>query len=67
LKNKGIQHIDNAKSRGDLCFRVTVEVPTGLTEKQKNALREFSQSCGDKNHAKKEGFFKKLRKIGWGN
>ena len=67
LKNKGIQHIDNAKIRGDLCFRVTVEVPTGLTEKQKNALREFSQSCGDKNHAKKEGFFKKLRKIGWGN
>ena len=67
LKNSGIQHIKNEKQRGDLCFKVIVEVPTGLTEKQKNALREFSQSCGDKNHTKKEGFFKKLRKTGWGS
>ena len=67
LKNSGIQHTNNAKYRGDLYFKVIVEVPTGLTEKQKNALREFSQSCGEKNHAKKDGFFKKLRKTGWGN
>lgn len=67
LRNSGIQHINNAKQRGDLVFRVTVEVPMGLTEKQKNALRDFSESCGNKNHAKKEGFFKKLRKIGGGN
>ena len=62
LKNRGIQHIKNAKQRGDLYFKVVVEVPTGLNEKQKNALREFNASCGNKNHEKKESFFKKFRK-----
>ena len=62
LKNRGIQYINNAKQRGDLYFKVIVEVPTGLTEKQKNSLREFSESCGNKNHTKKESFFKKFKK-----
>ena len=61
LKNRGIQHINNPKQRGDLYFKVIVEVPTGLNEKQKNALREFSMSCGSKNHIKKESFFKKFK------
>jgi len=62
LKNRGVQHVRNAKQRGDLHFRVVVEVPTGLSEKQKRALREFDESCGNKNHAKKESFFGKLKK-----
>ena len=62
LKNRGIQSIKNAKLRGDLVFRVTVEIPTGLSEKQKNILREFNESCGNKNHSKKEGFFRKFIK-----
>ena len=62
LKNRGIQHINNQKQRGDLYFKVIVEVPTGLSEKQKSALREFNESCGNKNHAKKESFFKKFKK-----
>ena len=62
LKNRGIQHIKNAKLRGDLHFRVIVEVPTDLTEKQKNALREFNESCGNKNHEKKSSFFNKFKK-----
>ena len=62
LKNRGVQHIRNPKQRGDLYFEVTVEVPTGLSEKQKNILRDFSASCGNKNHSKKEGFFRKFKK-----
>ncbi|GHU36038.1 chaperone protein DnaJ [Clostridia bacterium] len=62
LKNRGIQHINNPKSRGDLMFKVTVEVPTGLSDKQKAALREFGDSLAGKNHAKKESFFAKFRK-----
>ncbi|MCL2099409.1 MAG: molecular chaperone DnaJ [Oscillospiraceae bacterium] len=62
LKNRGVQNIKNAKQRGDLFFRVTVETPTGLNEKQKNILREFNESCGNKNHSKKDGFFKKFKK-----
>jgi molecular chaperone DnaJ len=61
LKNHGLQHVNKPDQRGDLHFKVTVEVPTGLSEKQKNALREFSVSCGNKNHAQKESFFKKFR------
>ncbi|MCL2773534.1 MAG: molecular chaperone DnaJ, partial [Oscillospiraceae bacterium] len=62
LKNRGVQHINNAKQRGDLYFKVIIEVPTGLTEKQKSILREFNESCGNKNHTKKDSFFKKFRK-----
>jgi molecular chaperone DnaJ len=62
MKNKGVQNRKNAKQRGDLYFQVTVEIPTGLSEKQKNILRDFSESCGNKNHSKKDGFFKKFKK-----
>ncbi|MCL2095777.1 MAG: molecular chaperone DnaJ [Oscillospiraceae bacterium] len=62
LKNRGIQHLNNAKHRGDLYFKVTVEVPRGLNEKQKNALREFSDKCAGKNHENKEGFFRRFGK-----
>jgi len=61
LKNRGIQHVNNAKQRGDLYFKVIVEVPTELSEKQKNALRDFAENCGGKNHSKKESFFKKFK------
>ena len=62
LKNQGIQNFRNPKIRGDLLFRVTVEVPTGLSEKQKDILREFNESCGHKNHSRKDGFFRKFKK-----
>jgi len=62
LKNRGVQHINNAKNRGDLYLKVTVEVQLNLNEKQKNILREFNASCGNKNHSKKDGFFKKFKK-----
>jgi len=62
LKNRGVQSIRNPKQRGDLIFRVTVEVPVELSEKQKGILREFSESSGNKNYSKKEGFFRKWRK-----
>ena len=64
LKNRGVQHMKNEKQRGNLHFRVTVEVPTGLNEKQRNILRDFSESCGNKNYKEKESFFKKFRKKG---
>ena len=62
LKNRGIQDVNNPKRRGDLIFRVIVEIPTGLSEKQKNILREFGEGCGNKNHSKRESFFKKFKK-----
>ncbi len=59
LRGKGIQML-NSKNKGDLKFRVTIEVPKGLTEHQKNLLRQFNESCGKTNYVKKERFFDKI-------
>jgi molecular chaperone DnaJ len=52
----------NGRGRGDLIFKVVVEVPKGMTETQKDALRKFSDLCGNTNYAKKDKFFKKFGK-----
>lgn len=61
LRQKGIQN-PNYKTRGNLYVTVTVEVPKNLTQEQKNLLSKFAESCGEKNYAKREKFFKKLFK-----
>jgi len=61
LKQKGVPMI-NSNRRGDLIFRVNVEVPKGLGEKQKELLRAFAKECGENNYAKKKNFFKKDKK-----
>lgn len=59
LRGKGIPYV-NSKSRGDLIFAVSIETPRGLTETQKELLRKFAESLGEKNNSKKESFLKKL-------
>ena len=60
LRGKGIPFVNNPNRRGDLTFRVTVEIPKGLNEKQKNAMKAFADSCGEVNYAKHKQFFKKI-------
>ncbi|MBO7302996.1 MAG: molecular chaperone DnaJ [Clostridia bacterium] len=60
LKQKGVPHVNNQNRRGDLIFSVTVEIPKGLNEKQKNAMRSFAEACNDNVYVKKKSFFKKL-------
>jgi len=48
--------------KGDLVFRVNVEVPKNLSEKQKQLLRDFAEECGQKNYTKRQSFFKKFKK-----
>ena len=55
LKNKGIVRV-NTKNRGDLYFRVVVEIPRNLSAAQKELLSRFADSCGEKNHSKKKNF-----------
>lgn len=62
LKNKGIKEL-NSDRRGNLTFRVTVEVPKNLSQKQKELLRAFAESCGDKNHSQKASFFEKMKQM----
>ncbi len=59
LKGKGIPYV-NGRGRGDIIFKVTVEVPRGMNEAQKDALRKFADACGKSNYTKKERFFSKI-------
>ena len=60
LRNKGIPYV-NGRGRGDQYVRVSIEVPTNLSSKQKEALKDFDSSCSDKNYNKRKGFFEKLK------
>lgn len=58
LRAKGIPYVNSQSRRGDLIFTVNVEIPRGLSDKQKGHIRDFANSCGEKNYAKKTKFFK---------
>ena len=60
LRNKGIQYVNN-RGRGDQYVRVNIEVPTNLSGKQKDMLRDFDSTTGDKNYAKRKSFFDKIK------
>lgn len=64
LKGKGIPYVSRSGSssggrRGDLICTIVVEIPRGLSEKQKDALRAFADACGEKNYKKTKLFNKK--------
>ena len=60
LKNKGIPHVNNPGRRGDLIFTVNVEIPRGLSSKQKEHVIALADSCGESNYTKKTSFFKRI-------
>lgn len=62
LKNRGITEIRGTR-RGNLAFRAVVEVPKNLSQKQKDLLTEFAETCGDKNNQQKKSFFEKLKDL----
>ena len=59
LRGKGIPRV-NSKSRGELYLTINVEVPKNLNSEQKELLRKFGESCGDKQYVKRTSFFKRL-------
>lgn len=58
IRGSGIQ-IPRSQRKGDLIFTVNVEVPKNLNENQKELLRQFAESCGEKNTPKRRSFFKR--------
>ena len=58
LKGRGVP-IVNSKGRGDLIFKAIVEIPKGLSERQRELLYQFADACGENNYTKKGKFFKK--------
>lgn len=62
IKGKGIKHL-RSNSRGDQYIRVNVEVPTKLSNKQKELLRQFAEITGDEGLEQKKGFFNKVKDL----
>lgn len=60
MKGKGIQNV-HGRGRGDQYVRVNVEIPKGLTPKQKELLREFEASTTDENQSQRKGFWDKVK------
>lgn len=60
LRGKGIQFLQR-EGRGDQYVVVSVEVPKGLNKKQKELLEQFEASLTEKQYAKRQSFFEKLK------
>lgn len=60
LKGKGVKKL-NRSDRGNQYVKINVEVPKNLTKKQKDLLKAFENSMSDKNYAKRQSFFEKLK------
>ena len=61
LRGKGIPQV-NGRGRGDQYVTVYIETPRNLTKDQKEALKRFSESLGERNYEEKRGFFGKKSK-----
>ncbi len=62
LKGRGIQKL-GGRSKGDQYCRVVVEIPKNLNSKHKELIRDFDRLLTEKNYAKRQGFFEKLKKL----
>ena len=60
LKGKGIPGL-NGRGRGDQYVTVNIETPRNLNREQKEALRKFSESLGEKNYEEHKSFFGKFK------
>ena len=59
LRGKGVK--GNRDDYGDCYFKVTIEIPKGLSKHQKDLLQNFEDSLDEKNYKKRSSFFDKLK------
>ncbi len=62
LKGKGIQKI-NSTQRGDQYVTIKVEIPKGLSENQKDILRQFDENVDPSKYKQRKSFFDKMKDI----
>ncbi len=62
LRGKGLPGL-GSQARGDLFVRIFVEVPTQLTERQRELLEEFAEEQGTEVSPMAKGFLDKLRDL----
>ena len=69
LKGKGVPSLRNKAVRGDHYVTLVVQVPTGLSQAAKDALRKFDEESGNtlkkqtagEEKKKKKGFVDKMK------
>ena len=49
--------------KGDLLLRVKVEIPRRLTNKQKDLLREFDATTGDREYENRKSFMDRVKEL----
>ncbi len=60
LRGKGVAAIRGG-GVGDLLCQVKLETPVNLSKKQQQLLKDFSESCGKKQHPESNSFFGKMK------
>ncbi len=60
LRGKGVPDLFSGRGKGDQLVRVSVDVPTRLTEEQKRLLKQFAATLGEKQTSK--GFMDRVKK-----
>ena len=64
LRDKGIPHLRNKRTRGDQLVTVIVETPKSLTDEQRELLMQLAETFDDGSipyHERPEGWFDKLK------
>ena len=62
IKGAGIQQL-RGSGKGDLILRVKVEIPRRLTNKQKDLLREFDATTGDREYENRKSFMDRVKEL----
>lgn len=62
MRGKGIPHL-RGYGRGDQVVKINVAIPTRLTEKQKEILRQFEDIAQPEQYQSRKGFFEKMKGI----
>lgn len=60
IKGEGFPNV-HGHGKGDLLVRIFVETPSGLSDRQKELLQEFSDLEGPNNLPKRKGFLDKIK------
>ncbi len=60
VRGQGLPDVHGRRQRGNLIFSVQIEIPRGLSAKQKTLLLEFEKTLEENNNTKRSGFFKKF-------
>jgi len=56
-----VPNVKNPRLVGDLVIKLVMNVPTQLTEKQKQRLREFADEMGDDYQDSRKTWFDKIK------